>query len=449
MTIMKMTTNAVRNTLARLTGQPTMYDGNRDINQACGYPDEPCATEYDWMYKRFGLAKRVVNLYPDESWKVFPQVRDTEDSDESPWEKEWKELNKKFSLLPNLVRLDRASGVYTYGVLYFGLDDVESSNQLIQPTTGKANLLFTKVFTAEKAKIASYDTDVKSARFGMPETYHLDFSDPLSQGTIGVSTQTVHYTRVLHVADNLEDGHIYGEPRMRAVYNRLLDCRKLYGGSGEMFWQGANQGIAMNIDPTADVSDEDFTRFQEQVEAYSQGLSRKLVTQGGNVQTLGSQVADPTNHLKAQLQFIATTLGVPLRIFLGSEQAELASSQDTANWNSRLHARQVTHNEPALLRPLIDKLIDLGMLSAPAGGEYMVDWQDLDTLSDTDKANVAKTETEAIDKFASGASASVVDRDIWLRETMQWSDEAIEANKEALDGAEFEVADEEDEYGQA
>lgn len=441
---MNMIANAMRSVLRGITGQPEMYDGNRDINSSCGYPDEPAPAEYDWMYKRFGVAKRVVNILPDESWKVLPTVRDTEDAEESPWEKEVVALNDKFKFFNYLTRLDRTCGIHSYGVLFFGLDDVENSNQLIQPVASKANLLYLKVFNGERAQVATYDTDATSPRYGLPETYRLDFAEPLAQGSAGIATQTVHHSRVLHVADNLEDGESFGEPRLRPVYNRLLDLRKLYGGSGEMFWQGANQGLAMNIDPNADLSDDDFARFQTQMDDYSQGLSRKIVTQGGSIQTLGAQVADPTKHLMAQLQFIATTIGVPLRVLLGSEQAQLASSQDTANWNSRLHRRQVDHNGPRILKPFLDKMIELGMLPVPKNNEYQTHWQDLDTLSDMDKAVVAKAESEAINIYASGASGGVVERDIWLRETMGWDDKTIVANGEAIDGTELLVADEDD-----
>ena len=60
----------IRNTMSRavagLIGQPQVYGGERDLNSVYGYSDEPTRENYEWMYKRFGIGTRCVNIFPDE-----------------------------------------------------------------------------------------------------------------------------------------------------------------------------------------------------------------------------------------------------------------------------------------------------------------------------------------------------------------------------------------------
>jgi hypothetical protein len=65
--------------------------------------------------------------------------------------------------------------------------------------------------------------------------------------------------------------------------------------------------------------------------------------------------------LEAQLDYMAIALGVPKRVFMGSEQGELASSQDSKSWGKRVIKRQNEYLTPMLIRPFIDRLIAMGV----------------------------------------------------------------------------------------
>ena len=39
----------------------------------------------------------------------------------------------------------------------------------------------------------------------------------------------VHWTRVIHIAESTLENPIYGIPRLRPVYNRLMDIEKVTG----------------------------------------------------------------------------------------------------------------------------------------------------------------------------------------------------------------------------
>ncbi len=130
---------------------------------------------------------------------------------------------------------------------------------------------------------------------------------------------------------------------------------------------------------------------KEQMEAYMNGLQRYIATIGMDVKSLSVQVADPEHHLEAQMRFIATSLAIPWRVFVGSEAAKLASTQDVQTWNRRLTRRREDYVSPFILRPFVDRLIAFGILPEPADLKegYLIDWEDLDTPSDAEMATVA------------------------------------------------------------
>jgi len=248
-------------------------------------------------------------------------------------------------------------------------------------------------------------------------------------GTQTGETQTarslaVHYSRVIHIADNRQNSDVYGMPRMKPVFNRLLDLRKIAGGSGEMFWKGGFPGISLEAaNPDEDVTfDPEATK--EEMDKYMNGLQRYISLVGMTAKSLAPQVADPSNHVDIQLKLIATTLGIPWRVFIGSEQAQLASGQDMKAWNRRINRRRTEYLTPFIIRPFIDRLMEMGAL--PAVEEYDVKWPDLNTPSDEEKATVGEKQTNALSKYVSTGMDALMPPFHFLTLIMGYSDE--EAN---------------------
>src|SRR5690606_27670183 len=51
-----------------------MLDPRRDIDHECGYHKDITKEEYQLMYEREHIAKRVNDVYSKESWQVLPKV---------------------------------------------------------------------------------------------------------------------------------------------------------------------------------------------------------------------------------------------------------------------------------------------------------------------------------------------------------------------------------------
>jgi len=442
--ILQNSVTAVRSLWGRLLGQPEMYDGNRNINKACGYPEEPTNQEYYWFWKRFGLGKRIINIYPDECWKVSPYIYEDPDPDvETQFEKDLKELDERLSFLSRLHRLDRLSGVGRFGVMYLGFDDVDSVEGVSRPVEGKVKLLFLKVFDETRVEVGQWVTDDKDPRFGLPLAYTITFGEVNATGSGNSNRRTVHWSRVIHFADNCEDSDVYGEPRLRPVYNRLIDLRKIYGGSAEMFWLGARPSIGFEMDPQAKLEAEDVEEMQDEIEKFINDLQPYFKLQGVKANAIRTMIKEPTKFIDAHLQFIATTYEVPVRVFLGSEVGQLAGDKDDEHWNSRVGGRQITTLTPRIIRPTIDRFIEYGVVATPK--QYTVEWQDLNTTDSKDRAEVAEIISKAMKDYVESDSARLMHPEIYLRDVVGLSDEVIRANRELIEGFEKDVPDDEDE----
>src|SRR3990167_332155 len=135
-----------------------------------------------------------------------------------------------------------------------------------------------------------------------------------------------------------------------------------------MYWRGALNGLSFETHPQlgGDVETDD-DAFKDMLENYRNGLQRDIKTVGYTVKSLAPTVSDPTPFIDGQITAICIKLGMPQRIFMGSERGELASTQDDSSWNDRLKHRQEMYVTPCIIIPFIDRMIATGVLPKPSG----------------------------------------------------------------------------------
>jgi len=403
-----------------------LFDPRRDINDECGYPTVIGDTLYRTMYDR-EMGRRVVDIYPEETWKKFPIIsEDPDPENETEFEKSLEAVDKKHHLLHYLHRIDELSGIGHYGIILWGLNDGKSLNEPIEgfemweeytgmPSTTKSKkelkILYIRTLDESLVQIASYEKDVTKPRYGQPTFYNITLYDPKNQESNAQSQPNdmnvtkIHWSRISHIADNRKTSEVIGTPRMESVWNRLYDLRKILGGSGEMYWKGGFPGLSLETQPGLENAVLDVEATKEMVTSYMDGLQRYLATTGMTVHSLSPQIADPTSTFEAQIKAICVTLGVPYRVFMGIEEGVVSGDQATKAWDGRLKNRQDRYVTPMIINVVIQRLIDYGVLvdtAEPQGWE--VEWPDLSALSEKDKADVADTKTSAIVKYVASGS---------------------------------------------
>jgi len=158
-----------------------------------------------------------------------------------------------------------------------------------------------------------------------------------------------------------------------------------------------------------------------------------MATVGGTWKTIAGTITDPKPHIDQRIAAICTYLGCPVRIFMGSERGELASTTDKEAWDERMSMRQYTHITPRIIVPFVNRLISLGVLPEPTKG-FQVKWPDLSTLSLQSKATWAVTQVNAIIKYVSGAGDFLISPADFLVKVLGFSQkEAAEILKNTED----------------
>jgi uncharacterized protein len=314
-------------------------------------------------------------------------------------------------------------------------EEGESDDKMTEAPKTKHKLIYLRAFDEHLIEINRYESDQTNPRYGQPIEYTLTINDPLnnSQTGIGIVTQTVkvHWSRVLHVADNLGSSEIFGTPRQRPVWNRLLDTRKIFASSGEGYWQGAFPGISLETHPQlgGDVT-VDVTNTRKQMYDYTNSMQRYIALSGMSAKTLSAQIVDPNPQLNACIDAICIKLGCPKRIFMGSERGELASSEDKDTWETRLQERREGYMTQRIIVPFINRLIQLKVLIEPKDG-YCVDWEQPDEQSASDKATIAKTITDALVAYVSGGVDALMSPSDYLIKVIGLPEEEVETILEA------------------
>lgn len=426
--------------LSRAAFVNRLIDQKRDIDAECGYPKDITVEDYKLLYDREGIATRVVSIFPEECWSLSPFITETEEGTETDFEKEFSDLADKFNFWHYLQRVDELSGVGHYGILLIGVDDGKELHEPVEGVmddgSGAGNadrkLLYLRPFPENYVQIASYESDPQSPRFGKPKFYNIQFQDHSTsiqhEAKPESTSRKVHWHRVIHVADNRKSSEVLGVPRMRPVFNRLYDLRKILSGSGEMFWKGAFPGYSFEVDPQmlAAGAEIDKKEFRKEFEEYSNGLQRYIALTGVSAKSLAPQVSDPGPHVMTHLKALCISLGVPWRVFMGSEEAKLASQQDTKTWNSRLAYRQSKYLEPMIIREFIQRLIALGIITSEPKDGYKVDFPDLNSVTDGERADVAVKQTEALSKYIGGSVDTLIPPKEYFMHIMNMSLEEAE-----------------------
>lgn len=433
---------------------------SRNFDLECGYPDESemDANLYKRWYSRWGMAARCVDIWPDESWAAYPQVYETEEPQPTEFEDAWGELDRRVMACPYMHRGNRLSRIGQFGVLFLGLDD---GGKLNDPPAGidrytgeripgspppKYKLLYVRAFDQTLVRISGSEKNRNSPRYGRPTYYSVQFSSPSASGPGGVPDKNqpppkdlppppenrVHWTRMIHLADNCTSSEVFGSPALRPVMNYLYDLRKVGGSSAEMFYKGGFPGYAFEQypDQMADF-DVDGTSLKQQIFGYQNGLQRYLATAGGKWNSLAVQVASPNNHLEWYTRLIATSLGVPVKTLMGTESGHLASTKDDDAWKARLGRYQNQYLTPLVVRPFIDRLVTFGCLPKPKK-DYLVSWKDLKSLSDGDRAEIGLKRTQAYMQYVAGRVDQVVPKRIFHTLVMGFTEAEADAIEDEL-----------------
>lgn len=302
--------------------------------------------------------------------------------------------------------------------------------RLMARTEGR-KLGYMNAFPESMVRIASFEVNKRSPRFGMPTAYHVTFQDPRNPvwGTgLPVATERVHWTRVQHVVDTVHtygSSQVFGVPRCQTVLNNVLALQKLYHGGPEGFWKHCFPYLFLETHPQlggdVDVDDE---ALRDMIEEMMNGLQKAGVMTGMTARTVGGAVADPTAQVNLHLEAIAMKKRMPVRILKGSERGELSSAQDDDSWNDQVIHYEKGYVTPGLLRPMVNRLCWYGVLRPPEEPKGLrVFWPDITSMSAEQRSRVAQSRTSAMAQYWQGSVAQGMTWFDYLTRELGYKDE--------------------------
>jgi hypothetical protein len=383
------------------------FSGRRDLYQILGYARQLTFFDYYDRYTRDGIAKAVVESFPLATWRGGVELYEDEDPDTfTEFEQAWKDLEDRLQVWSTLQTVDILAGLSTYAVLLIGNGEPDLGTEMskggkvlfLKPFSGgggpglnqRTQARSTMGFDAA-ARVATYDTDPKSERFGEPLTYWI------KQVTVNTPmfNREVHWSRLIHIAEGCLEDNIFGIPTLENVWNLFDDLAKITGGGAESFWLRANQGLHLDVDKdmglpgqtSAGLTKAERDALRDKAEELQHQLQRVMVTRGVTATQLGSDVANFGPSADAIIKQIAGSKGIPMRILTGSESGELASSMDAANFDSRVNDRRTGYAGPKIARRLADRLIAYEMVPTPK--QYTVGWPVEENMDEKGKAGFA------------------------------------------------------------
>lgn len=382
----------------------SQFGGDRNLFHTLGYPDDLTYDNYRSFYNRGDIAEAIIEAPCNDTWRHSPTILEgiaDEGESGTPFTEAFDILAKRLGLWNHMEQADVVCGIGRYAIVVIGLKDNKPLTTPVDRLTDISQIIYLQVYDEGQADVVSLINDTSNEMYGMPEIYKINPGEDLP-------SFNVHYSRVIHIVDKPRFSRVYGKPRLKAVYNRLMDLQKVIGSSAEAYWRLIYKGLILSTkEGTRLPTDQDsVSELSDKIDDYVHDLRRFLLLDGMELQDLGSQGVDPSNIVDVIITVIAATIRMPKRVLLGSELGELASSQDASHWAGRIASRRTKHAEGRMLNPFVDRLIKWGVFDKV---DYSWQWKPLFELSDTDRATAAKNYADALVAAVTAALGGAVD----------------------------------------
>src|SRR6056297_290113 len=349
-----------------------------------GYPAHGSLTFETFynMYRRNGLAHGAVHMTVDKTWETHPQLLETPaDKDETPQEKAVAERLRKIRFWQNMIEADRRSMVGAYSALILRIADNKLFNEPVDGKVPGGVEALKEVIPAWEGqlKVSEFDNDERSETYGQPLMYQ--FNEANVAGTHNKTRSfNVHPDRVLILS---ESGTVHDRSPLEPGYNALLDCEKISGAGGEGFWKNAKAAPVLKIDKDVRVSEmakamdvkqaDLFEAISDQVDDYNTGIDKSLMLQGIEVAAHNVSLPSPEYFFNTALQIFCASMAMPMKVLIGMQTGERASTEDQNQWAKTNMARREMRVVP-LLDTFLERLKQFGMIK---NHDWSVHWDSL------------------------------------------------------------------------
>ena len=354
-----------------------------------GYPEQVTFDQFWQMYQRNGIARAGVEKTVLKTWQDNPTLVEDDNADEiTETEQEVIDRFTKLRVWQKVAEVDRRSLVGKYAGLILRLADSKTMREPVETVPGGLDGLV-EVIPAWQGQIevSEWDTNEASETYGHPTMFQFK-----ENGVGGDSSKQrqfdLHPDRVIVWS---ADATVHGESSLSPGYNDLITIEKVIGAGGEGFWKNAKSAPVLSIDKdaklemmakamgvsVADLAD----KMDAQVADYQKGFDAMLLLQGIEAKTLGITLPQPEEFMLVALQSFAASIGIPLKILIGSQTGERASTEDAKEWSQTIMSRRNNIVVPNIM-DLVERLVRFRVM---ADKPWSVHWPDLTESSMEEK----------------------------------------------------------------
>lgn len=360
------------------------FEGARDTYAVLGYPRVINLEMYRERYERDDIAAAVVERPPEATWRGGGElIEDDDPTKVTDFEQAWIDLDERLHVWPTFANTDVIAGLGRFAVIFIGAPGNTESE--LPTMSDQEEIMYLTPFPEDSIEELTLVTDPKNPRFGLPDYYRVKGLTAAGTAT-GSFRKQVHWSRIIHIADRTLENALFGQPRLKRVWNDLDNLDKVIGGGSEAFWLRAHPGMQVDIDKELDLGKGEEDRLEAEIDEYQHQIRRVMRTRGTKINVLDAQIANFDGPASAILKRISAGSHIPLRILLGSERGELASTQDRDNWYDYISDRRKLFAEPRVVRAFVDRLMKYGAL--PEVPEYEVRWSQIKSMDDSTKADL-------------------------------------------------------------
>ncbi|QWY83343.1 putative portal protein [Rhizobium phage RHph_X3_2] len=366
-----------------------------------GYPDVLDFDKLYAVYKRNGIANSAVERTLSKTWQGETFLLEVErdgtqrkrDDKETALEKQIREQLRKIRFWQRIADVDRRAMVGGYSGLILRFADGRRWDEPVDGVAGLKGLVGVDPVWGKQLRVSAWHQDQTDPdNYGKPKMFEFTELpiDPSEADKKPLARDIpIHPDRVFIWS---QDGTILGDSLLAPGYNDLIDLEKIKGAGGEGFWKNAKSAPVFETgDSTVTFADmakamgttvEDLhKKMNEQVANYNKGFDQMLMLQGMQAKQLQVTLPSPEHFWSAPLQSFAASVQMPLKILVGNQTGERASSEDATDWSETVMARRQNYTHPRLYE-LVEHLVAKRVLPVK---DWYVEQTDLTEASPAEK----------------------------------------------------------------
>lgn len=374
----------------------TKHNHYRDF----GFPAHLQFSQFFDMFNRNGIASAAVEKTVLKTWQSMPFLLEAE-RDGSQGKAEQKEtklekmIRERFADLrawPRIIEADRRALVGGYSGIIMRLADNRRFMEPVDAVPGGLDGLVEVIPAwAGQLEVAEWETNEADENYGHPKMFQFKEAnvDPAQKQQ---RQFMLHPDRVIIWS---KDGTVHNRSLLEPGYNDLMTMEKITGAGGEGFWKNAKSAPVFEVDKDAKTAEmakamgvsqaELADKMSEQVEDWQKGFDQLLMIQGMQAKTLGVTLPSPEHFFAIALQSFAASVPIPLKILVGSQTGERASTEDANEWSQTNMSRRSQQVIPNIMG-MVKRLERFGVLPEK---DWYPDWTDLTESSMSEKIDRA------------------------------------------------------------